>query len=174
MYLRTRHLLDVHQRTTDVVLTFSMKRPTVLQTVSQPQFHNTEVMHWHHGPGSLFLVPLSNAVCNPELLKSAQSRDPTLWTTSPSPHWNPAACWDLCQSNIRMGNSFTWPNLCLQPVKECVVCLYPQLMLWAWIFYNSAITNCVLSSWQKRHLTKTVPVQSHNSFLDQRPRKVIV
>ncbi len=45
-------------------------------------------------------------------------------------------------------------------------------------FYNSAITKPVVCARivveMGSHLTKRVPVQSHNSFLDQRSRKVIV
>ncbi len=45
-------------------------------------------------------------------------------------------------------------------------------------FYNSAITKPVVCARIVieigSHLTKMVPVQSHNSFLDQKSRKVIV
>ena len=48
----------------------------------------------------------------------------------------------------------------------------------SYIFYNSAITKPVVCARIVieigSHLTKMVPVQSHNSFLDQKSRKVIV
>ncbi len=46
------------------------------------------------------------------------------------------------------------------------------------VFYNSAIAKPVLCARivaeMGSHLVKRVPVKSHNSFLDQRSRKVIV
>ncbi len=52
------------------------------------------------------------------------------------------------------------------------------LVLHLLYFYNSETTTLVVSARiaveMGSHLTKNVPVQSHNSFLDQRSRKVIV